>query len=110
MGDSSSANSESSYHSWIYVWDLNLLTVLNCLASHMDAHMNLYSCVGAHTRIIACIRLIQTLIYSGTSLIRTLWDFFSPYYRGFLNSEVLDTLQYCTGTQIGVLNIEVPVS
>ena len=28
-------------------------------------------------------------IYSGTSLLRTLWDLdFSPYYRGVLNSEV----------------------
>ena len=35
---------------------------------------------------------------------------FSPYYRGSSNSEVLDTLQYCTGTQIGVLTIEVPIS
>ena len=27
--------------------------------------------------------------YSGTSLLRTLWDLkISPYYRGFLNSEV----------------------
>ena len=32
--------------------------------------------------------------YSGTSLLKTLWDFdFSPYYRGFLNSEVI---QYTT--------------
>ena len=29
-------------------------------------------------------------IYSGTSLLRTLWDLdFSPYYRGVLNSEVI---------------------
>ena len=28
-------------------------------------------------------------MYSGTSLLGTLWDLdFSPYYRGFLNSEV----------------------
>ena len=32
---------------------------------------------------------IYTCIYSGTSLLRTLWDLkISPYYSGFLNSEV----------------------
>ena len=51
-------------------------------------------------------------VYSGTSLLRTLWDIdFSPYYRGVLNSEVTytycNTLQYYTGTQNGVLIIEV---
>ena len=48
-------------------------------------------------------------LYSGTSLLRTPWDLdFSPYYRGFLNSEVTyNTLQYYTGTQNGVLIIEV---
>ena len=30
------------------------------------------------------------LTFSGTSLLRTLWDLnFSPYYRGVLNSEVI---------------------
>ena len=30
------------------------------------------------------------MLYSGTSLLRTLWDLkFSPYYRGVLNSEVI---------------------
>ena len=43
-------------------------------------------------------------VYSGTSLLRTFWDLnFSPYYRGVLNSEVTNTLQYYTETQNGVL-------
>ena len=34
--------------------------------------------------------VLQICMYSGTSLIRTLWDLdFSPYYRGVLNSEVI---------------------
>ena len=33
---------------------------------------------------------IYVVLYSGSSLLRTLWDFkFSPYYRCFLNSEVI---------------------
>ena len=42
-------------------------------------------------------------VFSGTSLLRTLWHLdFSPYYRGFLNSEVTFTPQYYTETQNGV--------
>ena len=59
--------------------------------------------------------------YSGTSLLRTLWDLdFSPYYRGFLNPEVIlyttvlhwDTewCPYYRGFHISeVCNREVPV-
>ena len=39
--------------------------------------------------IITTVISVYISVYSGTSLLRTLWDFgFSPYYRGFLNSEV----------------------
>ena len=46
--------------------------------------------------------------YSGTSLLRSLWDLdVSPYYRGVLTLDSFNTLQYYTGTQNGVLIIVV---
>ena len=36
------------------------------------------------------VKLSISHMYSRTSLLRTFWDLkFSPYYRGFLNSEVM---------------------
>ena len=40
---------------------------------------------------------VLVYVYSGTSLLRTLWDLdFSPYYRGVLNSEVTYVIHYST--------------
>ena len=47
-------------------------------------------------------------MYSGTSLLRTLWDLrMSPDDKGFLHSEVVNTLQYYTGTENSVLIIDI---
>ena len=40
--------------------------------------------------LITALKYVGCFEYSGTSLLRTLWDLnFSPYYRSFLNSEVI---------------------
>ena len=61
--------------------------------------------IGIYIRI----RIIRMyILYSGTSLLWTLWDLdFSPHYRGFLIQRSRSTLQYYTGTQNGVLIMEV---
>ena len=96
------------------------------LLDYQVSSVHMYVCTYAHTyvririfvgmqsdyqvfTVLMYIRMyVRTYVYSGTSLLRTLWDLdFSPYYRGVLIQRSLSTLQYYTGTQNGVLIIEV---
>ena len=61
-------------------------TYLLVVADHFTRWMEAYPILKQEAVTVA---KILTNEYSGTSLLRTLWDLdFSPYYRGVLNLEV----------------------
>ena len=71
-----------------FVHSNDIISTCMCMYVYSVA---LYDLQNVHDIQIPYMQCLRTHIYcySGTSLLRTLWDLdFSPYYRGVLNSEV----------------------